>query len=375
MVRLSRLVSRVLPAIVIAVFLFGCGGSPEPKTTSQGFDRKTLLASIGQNVILPSNAAFKTACEQFQPLVQAFTVNPTEATLLAAQQQWLNVVLAWQRAALFNIGAVEAAFIHPRIETKANPAFIEAFIAGKDTLNESYIESHNSSAKGVRTIEYLLFSTEGGNAAVLEKFTTAANAPRRKAYLDAATQNLLYKATILHTLWNGEYKDQFIAADGTAAGGSLSMLLNRMVARLEEMTHTTLAEPLGKKTGGEPRPELLEGRASQSTLGSLRASLQVLEDTYYGGPVNAKDRTGLDHYLDAIAAGGDTPLSARIAAQFQECQRALGQIPEPLANSLVQNTAAVEKAYKEMQRLLVLFKADLSSSLGIAIVMNDGDGD
>lgn len=367
----SHLLTSLLT--VLTVFLGGCGNDPGQKTAepTQAFDRKTLLISVEQNVILPANAAFETACEQFQPLITAFTADPSETTLAAAQQQWLNLALAWKHAELFDIGAVEAAFVHPRIETTANPAFIEAFIAGKDTLNEGYIETRGSSAKGLRAIEYLLFSAEGGNTAVLEKFTAASDAGRRKAYLDAAAQNLLHKATELDSLWNGEYKHQFVAADGTEANGSLSMLLNEMVALLEEMTHTRLGEPLGKKTGGQFHPELMEGHASQSAFRNLQASLQALEDTYYGAHRDVKDRTGIDHYLDAIGAGGDAPLSARIAAQFEACHHALESMPTPLVN----NAAAAEKTYEEMQALLRLFKADLSSSLGIAITMNDGDGD
>jgi len=54
---------------------------------------------------------------------------------------------------------------------------------------------------------------------------------------------------------------------------------------------------------------------------------------------------------------------------------ALNDIPESLAESVSTQTGKVDKAYAELQQLVVLLKVDMTSVLGVQITYQDNDGD
>ncbi len=48
-------------------------------------------------------------------------------------------------------------------------------------------------------------------------------------------------------------------------------------------------------------------------------------------------------------------------------------VPDPLSNSIVNSQAVVNAAYLEIQKLVVLLKTDMPSSLGVLITYEDND--
>jgi predicted lipoprotein len=68
-------------------------------------------------------------------------------------------------------------------------------------------------------------------------------------------------------------------------------------------------------------------------------------------------------------------LNQAIKDQFTLAKNKLALIPDPLSTQMTSNAPAVDAAYMELVKLLVLLKTDMTSALGVVITYQDGDGD
>ncbi|MGM0546468.1 MAG: imelysin family protein, partial [Bacteroidota bacterium] len=64
-----------------------------------------------------------------------------------------------------------------------------------------------------------------------------------------------------------------------------------------------------------------------------------------------------------------------IQTQIDEAQTALDELNDPLSQQIEENNDPVLNAHNELQGLVSLFKADMTSILGITITYQDNDGD
>ena len=98
---------------------------------------------------------------------------------------------------------------------------------------------------------------------------------------------------------------------------------------------------------------------------------------YYGDTNHGTtEGIGLDDYLKSL---GDVTygegLHDDIAAQLASTATAIASLEDPLASFVVEQQAASFEVYAELQALVVLWKVDMMSSLGILITYQDNDGD
>jgi len=368
---------------LIALFLLiGCGGAetavPSPTSTPSGFDRQALLENIINQTAIPTHEQFVVAAGGLETAVTTFTNTPTLANLEAAQEAWRTAAVARTSLLTFRLGLVDDSRLHSRLDNRpARVSFIEDTIAGDVTIDAAFIDSIGSSSIGLGTLEYLLFDPEGGNEVVLVRFTEAENAERRRNYLLGVAQNLPLKADELLQVWlpEGEnYAQLFIAADmdGGELQGSMNMLVNQMVADLEEILGTRMGKPTGNNSNGQARPDLVESPFAFWSLPRIEATLGMMHTIYTGG-----DGLGFDDYLDFVEAKGegDVPLSKVIDAQFATTLAAFDDIDGSLHTAVTDHPDQVNTAYDEVRTLLVLIKADMANHLGVTLTFNDNDGD
>ena len=101
------------------------------------------------------------------------------------------------------------------------------------------------------------------------------------------------------------------------------------------------------------------------------AHLAALQNIYKGA-----SGLGFDDYLVSTNAkynGGS--LNDAIIVQFASATAKLQALTDPLSANIQANNTAVVAAYTELQKLTVLLKTDMTSSLGILITYGDNDGD
>jgi predicted lipoprotein len=252
-----------------------------------------------------------------------------------------------------------------------DPAKINANISS-GTYNLDAIG--NLDAKGLPGMDYLLFGAGTDNAAILALYTTDAQAANRKAYLsDLSAAVKSVAGSVLHS-WipgGGNYINTFVTATGTDVGSSLGQLINQVDFDIDLLKNYRLGVPLGKQSMGVLYPTKVEAYYSGISSELAVLQLQSLQNIYLGA-----SGLGLDDYLAEINAqynGGS--LDAAIQAQFLSAITHMQAVPDPFSAEVAANSPAANSAYTEVQKLLVLMKTDMPSSLGVLITYEDTDGD
>jgi uncharacterized protein len=124
------------------------------------------------------------------------------------------------------------------------------------------------------------------------------------------------------------------------------------------------------------QPDKCESVFGARSMQYANETLKLIENVYLGRKLNGDNGLGFDDYLEHLKAeynGGS--LNEAINNQFSIAKNKLQALPDPLAQQVSTNAAAVDAAYMELVKLLVLLKTDMPSNLGVVITYQDGDGD
>ena len=341
---------------------------------SAAFNRQAMLENITQQVILPAHENFVVTLSHLEGATTTFHGDPNLANLTAVQEVWLAANLSRMAILPFRLGPIDNSLLHNRLDNRPpRITFIEEeLIGGSESLTNDYLDSVGSSSVGLGAMEYLLFDPAGDNPAILATFTTGTESGRRRQLILALAHNLHQNGQQLAQVW-ADYAQPFIQAemDNGELQGSINMLVNQMIADVEEIIASRLGKPSGQRSNGAIRPDLVEAAYSQASLPRIIATLEGIQAAFNGG-----DGPGLDDYLNYLEATyEDQPLSAAINAQFEQSLTALRAINLPLEQAVVEQLPQVEAAMAETQTLLLLLKVDMTNHLGVTLTFNDNDGD
>lgn len=338
------------------------------------FDRKALLTNMSTNIILPAYTSFQASASALNDAVIAFNSSPDAAKLTAAQNAFTAAYKQWQSTSEFDFGPANQ--INFRVGINTYPVDLTQI---STNINSGTYDSGllaNLAAKGLPAIDYLLFGVGTDNAAILTQYTTDSHAASRKTYLAALTLEVKTSATSVLSSWNGTYKTTFLNADGTDVGSSLGQLVNQLVFDFEIIKNYEIGIPAGVQSMGTTFPQKVQAYYSKTSLQLTLLHIQAIQNLYLGKSA-AGDGPGLDDYLVKINAkySDGKLLNDVIKAQFATAITKLQALSDPLADNIRNNPAAVTAAYTELQKLTVLLKTDMTSSLGILITFGDNDGD
>ena len=344
---------------------------------NDGFDRKALLANVGNNIIAPNYLAFNGAAAQLHAAAGQFAANPDASSLGALQNGLKEAYRTYQSVALFELGPAEQELLRANLNTF--PTDVKQINANIGAGTYDLGTASNLDAKGFPALDYLVFGLGTDATAIVGQYTTDANAARRKKYLTDLTQEIKAKAEKVNTAWSatgGNYLNTFVNADGTDAGSSLGLLVNQLNWEYELLKNAKLGIPVGKKTLGTPLPESVEAYYGSMSAELARLGFQNIENVYFGRDKSGNNGPGLDDYLTSLnARRGETSLAEAIAGQLQVVKNKLAALNDPLAGAIRTNPAPVNEAYAEIQKGVVLLKSDLPSQLGVLITYQDNDGD
>lgn len=364
----------IFPALIAAsVFLLiqSCGKSDGTKPSdNSSFDRKAMLTNIGTNIIIPAYTSFQADATALDAAVTAFNSAPDITKLAALQAAFQITYKQWQSTSIFDFGPAEQ--ISFRSNTNTYPADVAQITTNINagTYNPDLLV--NLPAKGLPAMDYLLFGTGADNNAILLQYTTDSKAANRKTYLAALSAELKANATTVLNGWNGAYKNTYLNADGTDQGSSAGLLVNQLVYDYEILKNYEIGIPVGIQSMGTTFPQKVQAYYSKMSVQLALLHLQAIQNVYMGG-----SGSGFDDYLDKINAKytNGTSLNTVIKNQFAAATTKLQALTDPLSANITSNPTAVTAAYTELQKLTVLLKTDMPSSLGILITYGDNDGD
>ena len=343
------------------------------------FDRGAMLANYADNLIIPAYQAYQTDVAELQSAVTSFTASPSQGTLDDCRTRWRDAVLTWQWAALYRFGPAESFLlqdntnIYPTDTTQIG----SNIIAGSYNLGAA----SNIDAKGLPALDFLLHGVGSNDSEIIQQYVSDASAANRVSYLTDLVTDLKTNIDGVVNEWTGapNYRGTFVANTGTEVGSSVGLLLNGFNLSFESHTRADkLGTPAGALTFSQtPLPTHVEAYwEGSNNVAYLIASLEATQRFYWGMSRQGSDGIGLDDYLIHIDAQyNGSSLDETIDAQLVTCLNAAQNLPDPLGDYVVSNQAEALATYAELQLLVVLFKVDMMSSLGVLISYQDNDGD
>lgn len=355
--------------------LVSCKDDDEQDPCSSNFDQVALFTNVADNIILPSYEELNSAVENLSTKTQNFVATPTENTLSELQDAFKEAYLSWQNAAQFEFGPAEDVFLRNSLNNfPANISQIE-FNVENEANNFDQPDTYD---QGFPALDYLLFGVAGSNdlAVTLQVYTENSNKEKYKSYLNAVVSNIETKVNETNDKWTSSYRNSFIARTGTAAGTSLSQIINGWNENYELFKRNKIGVPSGVLDLNFPLPTKVEayysGISSSLAVAALNASLRL----YLGMDGDGNNGIGLDDFLEEVDAekNGKT-LDAVIQEQFASAINAVAALPDPLSASIENDETPTVLAYNEITKQVVNIKTDLPSVLCISITYVDNPSD
>ncbi len=354
-----------------ATVLQACTSGNDLLDKMNDFDQGPMLENIGSSIILPAYQSLAKESESLDVAIQSLVSGPSEENLIAARTALKSTRLAWQACTPYQFGPAESINLSGVLN-----------IYPVDTLQiENNIESgsydlttiSNADARGFQSLGYLLYTPGLTDAEIVSSIT----ANRGRYLQDIANEIALASATVYQE-WNvqgGNYLAEFTSEDayGVNVGSSVGKLVNAMNKDFERNSRDgKIGIPVGIRTLGEPVFHAIEAYYAGYSVELLQANIDAYHKLYEGN-----DNVGIEEYLKAIQATttDNTDLSEKINAQFSSIETAANALSDPLVEQIENDKTAVELVFAEMHRLVVMFKTEMASSMGVVITYQDNDGD
>ncbi|MBL4651874.1 MAG: imelysin family protein [Flavobacteriales bacterium] len=336
--------------------------------TTNGFTVAKMLEDIGNDIILPRYEAMIEAAENLNNSVAVFTADLTETNLVDVQSKLKTAELAWQECSTFEFGPAEDNSLRTHVNTFPTDT---TSIENKITLGTYDLSSFLAVGyKGLPAIDYLV--NKGLNTEIIQKFQGSAN---RLTFLKDVVLVFDNDVNVVYNGWastGDNYINTFVSSTGSTVSSSLSLLVNQFNFDYELVKQAKVGIPLGKQTLGVPLPEQCEGYYGEVSSELAQKSLKGLYDLYLGISEQGEDKNGLDDYLTSNNA---SVLSGDIKSRFDLAISAMEDVPDPMAETIINNQSIVDLAYEEIRKLVVLIKTDMSTEMEVSITYSDGDGD
>jgi hypothetical protein len=371
--RSLRLVGFFVPIIFTLLFIAGC--NPDSENEAITFDRGPFLENTATSIIIPAYSNYASRCQDLKNAADQLTLSEgINAGQIQGLQELLKLTyMDWQHASLFNLGpAMNRALL---ATTNTYPTDTAKIIAA--FTNENWTPGLPATLDniGLPALDYLLNHASTEDIAV-EMNDNSFRLDHFKRLIDY----LQTESSAVLTAWEGDFKSTFTASTGTEEGSSIGLLLNSFNEVYEQtIRKQKLGLPNGIMTFSEiPQPKIVEAPfAANWSIDLMHEALIGCENFYFGDfEQGASQQIGLDDYLQSL---GDVEYGAglddAISGQLTAAKAAVLTMNDPLADYVVESQAATYDVFAELQALVVLWKVDMMSSLGVLITYQDNDND
>jgi len=355
-------------AVLCASGLLGCGNTGAPAQ-----DYGPLLATLGEQVVLPEHRAFVARADELVDSVQALVDDPNGDSLTGAQSAWRDARKAYRKLDALHFGPGYTLHISERIDVApAEVADIEALAADGAAVTDATISRAGGHAKGFLGLEYLLFESPAASAAEPAPALASDDlGDRRRALALAMAHEVAKSAHQLGDAWEpdaGGYIAQLeLAGAGSTQYASQRAAVDDMVGgvayALETIVGVRLAGPLGRKSNGMPDPAQDPTPRSDNAVADMEATLSGVTAVYEGDG------------FSAVVRGKSAKLDQNVMAALDDTETNLAAIPAPFSDAVVNHTAVVQAAFEACSGLKKTWNTDVSSALGATLKPSDNDGD
>jgi predicted lipoprotein len=388
--RLLDLASSMIP---LAALLGACGddGGPGPTPAIDAavdtFDRKAVLANLGENVVVPVYESFAARVTDMATAIDAHCAGlgtADEASLrAAAQDAWKQSMTAWQLAEVMRFGPVsmdegalrDVIYSWPIVSTCA----VDQDVNLHRTDPAGYdIGARLTNRRGLPALEHLLFSDELAHSCPPQAAPVGWDAlseddreSARCAFAQVAVADLAGQAKTLLDAWRpaaGNYLAGFASASAfESAQAGLNVVTDAMFYLDTDTKDMKLAEPAGIavnvcNTMGEPCPDELESPRARHSKENVIANLRGFQMLFLGQGPGGVDGAGFDDFLRSVDAGA---LADQMAAALVTAIAAVEAIPGSMEDALQSDYEAVAAAHAGVKGVTDILKTQFLTVLGL----------
>ncbi len=348
-------------------------------SSSDNYDRASLLTNLVDNIIIPAHQNFNTELGVFESAVNSFNDDKSISNLELMQQQFITAYKAWQHIEMFNIGYAEEIFYASKMNIY--PANITRIL---ENINSDNLDldgnSNQFSAQGFPAIDYLLFGLAENNAQILNIFTSDNNLTL--TYLDLLVTKMIQNTDSVINYWQNNRQD-FINSTGNTSSSSLNMLANDFVYYYEKgFRANKIGIPAGVWSGELPQNVEAYYKSDISKMLAIEG-LQASAD-FFNGIHFGDNQTNGEGFYDYLAYLDDTNYSDSsmfvglqddIVDSFDNSMVKLNQLNDNFALQIETDNMKMLEAYDAIQQGVVRLKTNMLSILGISVDYYDADGD
>jgi putative iron-regulated protein len=347
-----RTIFYLLSALFIPLVLGACSSSA--RTDEVKADVLGTYADI-------AHASYQdslTTAMAMQEAIHAFVEAPSEETLQEAKGAWLAAREPYGQTEVFRFygGPIDDAD-GPEGLLNAWP-LDEAYIdyvegapdsgivndpAGYPEIDGELLESLNESGAeenisvGYHAIEFLLWgqdlSDDGSGARPYTDYTDAPNADRRRAYLLAATDQLVARLQEMVDAWapgvEGNYRREFLALDADTA-------LTHILTGMGVLSKSELAGERIFTAYDNQDQEDEHSCFSDNTHRDTALNAQGIYNVYFGTYTRADGSTISGAGVRDLLAAAESGLEAELTPVFESTLSAVQAIPAPFDRAIVE---------------------------------------
>jgi len=359
--------TKYFTLLLFFMMALACGKSK--KTEDKVFDLQGMLSNVAANCIVPAYQDLQVNINALSLATEAFSTTTSSGNLADLRSKFKLAYLSWQKCEVYEFGPAENVLLRANcniypVDTLKIESNIDSASMNLDLLN-------NSNAKGFPAIDYVLFGENKSDADVLALFTAAVDAANRKLYLKTLVSSMQTKINAVVLEWDS-YQSTFTGNTDYSVGSSISLLVNAMNKYYEGyLREGKIAIPVGIRSLGIALPKQTEAYYGGFSVELLKASALAFQNLYLG-QYGSTNGLGIDDHL--IAFDGKA-IDDNIKAKLQDAIAASTTLSDPLSQNIISNQAAVETVFSKLQKVVLPFKVDMPSKLGVLISYQDNDGD
>lgn len=372
---MKKISLSLITLTVLIASLFSCNkDKKEDDTSGNGFDKTAMLTNYADNLIIPAYSVMQQKIAALQTVSDAFVANPSASTQASVKTAYTEAHLQYIKIATFNFGPAENAILDNYLNFSGGLDYnftadgeLTGFSVDTTTIaNNISSGSYNFTmltrsgfySQGFPALNYLYF----GNEAITKMDS------KRAKYINDLLARMKTLVDKVAGDWS-TYRTNFIGNTQTNSGSPIANIVNQLSYQLDLLKGPRIGWPLGKQSAGKTFETKCEAYYAGISMVLAVENLNSIKRLYTGNNISGK---GLADYLIAI---NQSALNNDILAQFDITLDKLKAIPDPLSNSLLTQSANVDAAYKEIQKLVTLMKTDVASATAVQISYADNDGD
>ncbi|MFT4661834.1 MAG: putative lipoprotein [Patiriisocius sp.] len=363
----------ILSLVIISA---GCKKkTTNPEDVRDDFNRSELLSDLAM-LIEESQVEYNSQLSSLKDATTSFTNDPSMTRLENVRAHWSTALLKWQAVAPYEFG--EASNMAFEASTNIYPVDVNIIQANIDSGDYNLSSAANLKGIGLQAMDYMIHGLAESDDEILNLYSTDSKAEARKEYLNNIASKLYDMSDQVLNSWlpNAQSRVAFVDNDGTDQGSSIGLFLNSFNKSYEKSTRTNkIGIPSGALTFSmNPNPHTVEAYyENNNSLSYLSASIDAFENIYLGSDMGTSSLQDYLFFLDARY--GDTTLDAAILNSIEDVRNQISLMDNPLSDSVVNDQQVALDAFASMQNLVVLWKVDMMSAMGILVTYQDNDGD